>query len=50
MESTGWNRFGLYLDDQDKLHILDPDKIKSSKELSDQCGTFIQCKLFVIRS
>lgn len=44
MVEEALSNFGLYVDDENKIRLIDPERVSDSAELRDECKDFIDSK------
>lgn len=46
MVEEALSNFGLFIDDENKIRLIDPERVADSAELRDECKDFIDSKSF----
>jgi hypothetical protein len=41
MVEEAFANFGLFIDDQNKIRVIDPERVSDSAELRDECKDFV---------
>ena len=44
MVEEALSNFGLFIDDENKIRLIDPERVTDSAELRDECKDFIDSK------
>ncbi len=47
MVDEALSNFGLFIDDEKKLRLIDPERLADSAELRDECKDFIDSMHFI---
>lgn len=47
MVEEALSNFGLYIDDENKIRLIDPEKVTDSAELRDECKDFVDSIIFM---
>jgi hypothetical protein len=48
MVEEALSNFGLFIDDENKIRLIDPERVTDSAELRDECKDFIDSMHFLI--